>query len=222
MICPEGKEFRSPFETVPTQAIQAVTFGKPGPFYASSQEQKQKIALSFVSRETDYVYHGDMVARANHDAVKYCSGLCWTVAALFGGPALKFGHASYIKNHYHGDTTTVWIMNDMKGGNAPTALRGFNLLKANRDQIGVYDNEADRSDGINIGFFIGRFPPYAGMGAGIEHGMGYSWSLWYNYARGSPPISSQRRNTNNDGSEGIFDSHAQRRNTSSNKMVWLV
>merc|ERR1719356_1945764 len=102
-------------------------------------------------------------------------------------------------------------MNDVRGGNAPTMLRGLNLLKATREQIGVYYNEADRSDGINMGYFIGRCPPLAGIGAGMEHGMAYGWNLWYNYERGLPPTSAQMRNTGNTGNgeiEGILDSQA--------------
>lgn len=173
MTCPDNLSFSSPFGSL---HAHAVTFGKPAPFYVARDSPIPDAMRNLASRETDYVYHADTIARADHGATTYCNEFCFQLLPWSSLPYLKTGQTVYIAHHYHGDTTTVWIANDLTDKNAPMLSSPFPV--ASKSQIGVYFNEKERWEGINLGFVVGRFIPFVLSVAGQEHGNGYTYSMW--------------------------------------------
>eukprot|EP00930_Biecheleria_cincta_P043523 TRINITY_DN29875_c0_g1_i1.p1 TRINITY_DN29875_c0_g1~~TRINITY_DN29875_c0_g1_i1.p1 ORF type:complete len:720 (+),score=63.88 TRINITY_DN29875_c0_g1_i1:35-2161(+) len=173
MVCPGDVKFTSPFGSL---HAQAVTFGKPAPFYVAKDTPIPDIMRNLASRQTDYVFHADTIARADHGASKFCNEYCWQLLPWSSLPFLKAGQTIYIPHHYHGDTTAIWIVNDLTDKYAPMAFSKFPI--ASIEQIGVYVKEKDRWDGINLGFAIGQFIPSILAAGGEEHGNGYTYSMW--------------------------------------------
>jgi len=174
--CPDGHTFMSPFTDL---SANIVTFGKPGPFYLADDSPKPS-AWSLTDRETDYVYHADIIARANHDAVKLCVSFCWTLLENAKIPFIKAGAGHFIANHYHGDTRTVWILNGLDDKLLPTPNK-FPFSK--RSQIAVYENEESRSADVNIDFVVLDLSTSVVQAAGDEHGRSYGVVPWqFTYA----------------------------------------
>jgi len=172
MTCPNNRVYTSPFGDV---AAKAVTFGKPGIFYQSGMAIGREIPLGWklAERQTDYVYHADPIARANHAGLKACVFFCWGMLESSGAPFFKPGKSKLIANHYHGDTLTVWILNDLTGD-----LTKSDYPAARRSQVAVFSNEIARSKKLNIDFIVASLSKKVFKAASDEHGYGYQTVPW--------------------------------------------
>merc|ERR1712032_784270 len=131
-----------------------------------------------VERETDYVYHADLIGHGStHDAVRLCSAVdCWQLIPHINVPFIsKPEVAHFIAYHYHGDTTTIWILNDFSGNFTPAEGK---ISVASRDQIMVYRNALSRAKDLNMNFvvddLVNNWHPDEVIAGGWEHGFAYA------------------------------------------------
>jgi hypothetical protein len=176
MRCPENTVFNLDFGL----SAHAVTFGKPAPFYADRDP-----GYNVVERETDYVYHADVVARASsHSAATIgCRGVtgkvCWALLENLHNPCFKPGLTHNIENLFHGNTRTIWILNQLT---APFLPHSGNFPKSQRDNIVSYSTDIARADGINLRFVANALSEGDAQSVvaagGEEHGEAYNTVPW--------------------------------------------
>jgi len=166
VLCPLGLKF---FLEEPQGGLLAVTFGSPGVFY-----NPPPVSLG-LQRQVDYVYHLDTFARLSHEPLTDIGvhlGFCPMCGKMENSPDLisapcppvdprthngsrcdyrmfRFGNTQYFASHYHGDMTTVWILNK------PHAPAEPPYQKASRSSIQVFTSAAERDLEIRVN---GEYP----------------------------------------------------------------
>lgn len=176
MQCLDNAVFKLDFGLL----ARAVTFGKPAPFYASQDPR-----YDLVDRETDYVYHADLVARASSNSAatigckRVFGNICWAGLENLNIPYFKPGQTHNLENLFHGDTNTIWILNKL---NAPFVPQVGKFPKAQRGNIMAYNTDTARSQGINVQFLLvalrnGNVQAVMAA-AGDEHGEAYLTVPW--------------------------------------------